>query len=79
MYLTHLVTSLQFETIDEDELKYYFPEFKPYEGECKFNGCSHIHEPKCAVKAALDGGRLFKPRYDNYITYYKQLKEARKW
>lgn len=72
-------TSLQFETIDEDELKYYFPEFKPYEGECKFNGCSHIHEPKCAVKAALDEGMLFKPRYDNYVTYYNQLKEARKW
>lgn len=72
-------TSLQFETIDEDELKYYFPEFKPYEGECKFNGCSHIHEPKCAVKSALDEGILFKPRYDNYVTYYNQLKEARKW
>ena len=72
-------TSLQFETIDEDELKYYFPEFKPYEGECKFNGCSHIHEPKCAVKAALDEGKLFNPRYDNYVTYYNQLKETRKW
>lgn len=72
-------TSLQFETIDEDELKYYFPEFKPYEGECKFNGCSHIHEPKCAVKMALDEGKLFNPRYDNYVTYYNQLKETRKW
>lgn len=72
-------TSLQFETIDQDELKYYFPEFKAYEGQCKFNGCSHIHEPKCAVKVALEEGKLFKPRYDNYIAYYNQLKETRKW
>ena len=72
-------TSLQFETIDQDELKYYFPEFKPFEGKCKFNGCSHIHEPKCAVKEALERGELFKLRYDNYVTYYNQLKETRKW
>lgn len=72
-------TSLQFETIDPDELKHCFPEFRPFEGQCKFNGCSHIHEPKCAVKAALEAGELFRARYDNYVTYYNQLKETRKW
>lgn len=72
-------TSLQFEEIPENDLKFYFPEFKRYEGQCKFSGCSHIHEPKCAVKEALERDELFKPRYDNYVTYYNQLKETRKW
>lgn len=72
-------TSLQFEEIHEEDLKLYFPEFKKYEGQCKFSGCSHIHEPKCAVKEALEKEELFRPRYDNYVTYYNQLKETRKW
>ncbi len=75
-------TSLQFEALDEidaDELKTCYPEFEAYEGQCKFNGCSHIHEPGCAVKKALEEDKLFKSRYDNYVTYYKQLKEMRKW
>ncbi|MGL4799083.1 MAG: ribosome small subunit-dependent GTPase A [Cellulosilyticaceae bacterium] len=72
-------TSLQFEEIHQDDLKYCFREFKPYEGQCKFNGCSHIHEPGCAVKKALEEGMLFAPRYDNYVQYYNQLKDIRRW
>lgn len=72
-------TSLQFEEIPEEDLKFYFPEFKKYEGQCKFSGCNHIHEPKCAVKEALLNEELFKSRYDNYVNYYNQLKETRKW
>ena len=75
-------TSLQFDALDEiapEALKTCYPEFEKYEGHCKFNGCSHIHEPGCAVKAALERDELFKSRYDNYVTYYRQLKEMRKW
>ncbi len=72
-------TSLQFESIHQDDLKYCFPEFKAYEGQCKFKGCSHIHEPGCAVKAAREEGKLFNPRYDNYVQYYNQLKDIRRW
>ncbi|MGL4363183.1 MAG: ribosome small subunit-dependent GTPase A [Cellulosilyticaceae bacterium] len=72
-------TSLQFEEIPYDELRHCFPEFERYEGKCKFKGCSHIHEPGCAVKKALEEGLLFNARYDNYITYYNQLKDIRRW
>lgn len=72
-------TSLQFESLHQDDLKDCYPEFAQYEGKCKFKGCSHIHEPGCAVKAALEEGNLFKLRYDNYVTYYNQLKDIRRW
>ncbi|WP_069998171.1 ribosome small subunit-dependent GTPase A [Cellulosilyticum sp. I15G10I2] len=72
-------TSLQLEGIDKDDLRYYFREFKIYEGLCKFNGCSHTHEPGCAVKQALETGKVLKPRYDSYITYYNQLQDIRRW
>lgn len=72
-------TSLQLEGIEADELQYYFPELREYIGECKFRGCTHIHEPECKVKEALEEGHIIKERYDTYVTYFNQLKEARRW
>lgn len=72
-------TSLQLDGIEADELQYYFPEFKDYIGSCKFRGCTHIHEPGCKVQEALENGEIIKERYETYTTYYKQLKETRRW
>ena len=72
-------TSLQLDGIESDELQYYFPEFKSYLGSCKFRGCTHTHEPGCMVRAALDSGDIVKERYEAYETYYKQLKDIRRW
>lgn len=72
-------TSLQLEGMDPDELQYYFPEFKTYLGSCKFSGCTHIHEPGCKVRAALESGDIIKERYEAYEAYYKQLKDIRRW
>ncbi len=72
-------TSLQLEGIDKDDLRYYFKEFRDFEGQCKFSGCSHIHEPGCSVKKALEQGDLLQQRYDNYIAYYNQLQNVRRW
>lgn len=72
-------TSLQLEGVLPEDLQYYFPEFKPYLGGCKFSGCTHTHEPGCQVKEALEKGELIPERYETYVTYYKQLKDARRW
>lgn len=72
-------TSLQLDGIEADDLQYYFPEFKDYIGSCKFRGCTHIHEPGCKVQEALGNGEIIKERYETYTTYYKQLKETRRW
>ncbi len=64
---------------EKEELKRYFPEFYEYEGKCRFNGCVHVHEPDCAVKDAVDNGNIGQSRYDNYVLFYNEIKERRKY
>lgn len=72
-------TSLELTDMDKDELREYFPELRAYEGQCKFTGCTHTHEPHCKVKEAVEQGEIDKERYDRYKTYYEQLKNIRRW
>lgn len=71
-------SSLDVEMMEKEELKQYFPEFTPYEGECRFLGCTHTHEPGCAVKDALEDGRINRLRYNNYLGLFDELKERNK-
>ena len=50
-----------------DELDWCFREMRPYLGECYFSGCTHTHEPDCAVRAALAAGAISPERYDSYV------------
>ena len=53
--------------IDPDELDFYFPEFRPYLGTCRYaNSCTHTHEPGCAVHQAVEDGAVSPSRYDSY-------------
>ena len=70
-------TSLELRDVTADELMGYYPEFEQFEPSCRFGGCSHIAEPDCGVKAALEEGELSNVRYDNYRIIYKDLKNAR--
>ena len=72
-------SSLFIDRFEEDEIKEYFQEFAPYENKCRFQGCSHTHEPDCAVKQALEEGRISRIRYDDYVSIYNEIKEKRKW
>lgn len=71
-------SSLEVEFMKKEELQRYFPEFAPYEGQCRFLGCSHTHEPDCAVKEALKNGIISELRYENYTNLYEELKEREK-
>ena len=72
-------SSLYTNDFEKEELKYYFTEFSEYEGQCRFLGCDHIHEPGCAVKQALDEGKIHPVRYANYLEMYNELKEKRRY
>lgn len=52
--------------IDNHELGDYFPEFFKRKHRCKFNNCLHVNEPKCAVKKALEEGKIQWSRYKSY-------------
>ena len=72
-------SSLYVNDFEKEELKYYFPEFAEYEGRCRFNGCDHVHEPGCAVKAAVKEKKIHEIRYQDYIEMYEELKKKRRY
>ena len=81
---TYLIDTPGFSTLylnsfEKDELKLYFAEFHPYEGQCRFLGCSHTHEPDCRVKQAVEAGEISSIRYHNYVEFYEEIKSTRSW
>ena len=72
-------SSLYLTDMEEDELGGYFPEFRKYENQCRFQGCRHIQEPDCAVKEALARREISSLRYENYLELYQELKEKRRY
>lgn len=54
--------------ISPEELTHYFSDLQQFASHCKYNPCSHTHEPDCAVKAAIEKGLLSPIRYNSYIT-----------
>ena len=71
-------SSLSLFDMEKEKLKEYYPEFIPYEGQCRFLTCAHISEPACAVKKAVDECQINKIRYENYMAFYEELKEKEK-
>ncbi len=71
--------SLYVNDFEKEDLKDYFREFRPYEGSCRFQGCSHIHEPGCEVKEALSEGFIPKSRYENYLEMYRELEQKKRY
>ncbi len=67
--------------LEKEELRAYYHEFREHEGHCRFQGCVHVNEPDCSVKAALEAGQISQIRYDNYCMIYEELKEEelRRW
>lgn len=71
-------SAMAVENMEKEELKQYFPEFHPYEGECRFQGCVHISEPDCGVIRAVEENRISRIRYEDYRELYEELKEKEK-
>ncbi|WP_029035138.1 ribosome small subunit-dependent GTPase A [Salinimicrobium terrae] len=57
--------------IEKEELGDYFPEFFARKQDCKFYNCLHLEEPKCAVKEALEAGKIPWSRYKSYLQILK--------
>ena len=57
-------------------LKEYYPEFAPYEGQCRFSPCYHLSEPGCAVLEAARAGKVSPARLERYHLLLKKAQEA---
>ena len=72
-------SSLAVFDMEKEELEQFYPEFDEYREKCRFNGCSHTHEPGCQVKEAIEEGNVSKERYENYKLIYEELKNRKKY
>jgi len=61
--------------ISKQELSHYFSEMKPLIQDCQFNNCQHYNEPGCAVKKAVQEGRIHEDRYISYLSVLDSIEE----
>jgi ribosome biogenesis GTPase len=64
--------------IEPEDLHMFFREFHEIRENCKFYNCTHRHEPKCAVREAVDLGEIDESRYQNYLYIFEELEEKKK-
>jgi len=61
--------------IRKEDLGHYFLEFTGYINDCKFNTCTHFHEPNCAVIGAVEKGEISEKRYESYLRILDTIEE----
>lgn len=59
------------------ELARHMPDLRPHAGDCRFYNCSHLHEPGCGVRAALERGEISPSRYRIYQELHEELSATR--
>jgi len=62
-----------------EELEAYFPEIARLAADCRYPGCSHRHEPGCAVTSAVQQGVIHPARYESYRALYQDLAATDWW
>jgi ribosome biogenesis GTPase len=72
-------SSIYFYDMEPEELKLYYREFEEYEPVCRFGGCNHIGERDCGVKNAVEQGKISAFRYENYQSFFQELKDKKKY
>lgn len=72
-------SALMLDAVSHEELGKFYREFYPYEGQCRYQPCSHIHEPECGVRRAVEGGKIHRQRYESYRQLYEELKNRKKY
>ena len=72
-------TAFEPENVSPEELSEYYPEFSPYTEKCAFKDCVHIGERQCAVKDAVNAGKISRIRYENYKKIYCETKDKKQY
>lgn len=70
-------SSIAFEDIEAEELTQCFPEMWAKRAECKFSGCMHDKEPKCAVKEAVKTREIASYRYEHYLLFLEEIRNRK--
>lgn len=68
---------LDFNEIEAEDLSDCFPEMRETREYCKFRGCMHHKEPKCAVKEAVENNDIARFRYDHYLSFLEEIQSRK--
>ncbi len=71
-------SQLDFAELGIEDLSYGFAEMRVLSPSCKFRGCTHAHEPGCAVREALESGGVERSRYEHYLQFLAEMKENKR-
>lgn len=71
-------SQLDFQELGVEELSTCFPEFRERAGGCKFRGCTHTHEPSCAVLEALANGEISPSRHEHYLLFLAEMNDKKR-
>ena len=63
--------------LEKEEISRYFPEMLKISEDCRFTPCTHTHEPGCAVKEAVEDGRISPERYSSYLGMIEEDRKFR--
>ena len=73
------IKNLSFNNLEPTDVAHNFVEFFTASKDCKFDDCSHINEPKCAVKDGLEDGSISELRYGNYLKIVAEIEDQNYW
>ncbi|MDE5550811.1 MAG: ribosome small subunit-dependent GTPase A [Bacteroidaceae bacterium] len=59
----------------KEEVSHYFKEIFHFSADCRFNNCTHTHEPHCAVIEAVERHDIAESRYNSYLSMLDDEKE----
>ncbi len=59
----------------KEDLSHYFAEFKEHLPFCRFNTCTHLHEPGCGVINAVQNGKISSERYESYLNIVNSIED----
>lgn len=71
-------SQLDFGELGIEDIGYCFREFRALAGNCKFRGCTHLHEPQCAVIRAREEGAVAASRYAHYAAFMAEWKDIKR-
>jgi ribosome biogenesis GTPase len=70
-------SSLDFIDIEVEDLSYCFIEMRERSHACKFRGCTHLAEPKCAIKESMEKGEVSPSRYEHYKSFIQEIRDRK--
>jgi len=70
-------SKLEFYDIKEEDVPDCFVDFFELSKNCKYRGCTHLNEPKCAVKTALENKEILESRYINYKLILEEIQNQK--